>query len=1086
MKQSVVVAALANIASVFGSSLFPTEFNSTCKCKPFTIDLTWGSVDASNLLPRSAILTNGSMPGPALKLRVGDCVDFTVNNNMGFDTGVHFHGIRQLETPWNDGTPGLTQYAIRSGSSYTYTWYADEPGSYFYHSHYKSQMMDGLYGAIIIAPSEDNTTPFSQISSSATDLAAIEKATANIETIFTSDWNQYTSAEFFSIESAANIDWACADSVILNGKGSVYCLSAADLAANARVQVPFILGNSSLTAKGCIPPSNPLIQGAFNRDLSQLPAPAYDQCTPYSGNTYTYQVDPADGWAAMSFISPSAYAIFVATIDNHKMYVYERNGQYMTPQTVDQVEISPGDRVSFLVKLDQTPGDYTIRIANSGINQVISGFGRLSYKGSAGTLGVAIMNIGGVSPPNSTVTLLDVASAAPISAPAVASTADKTFVLNLMKNPTAGESWAWTLDGSKSYQQGNDDQTPFLYSDPNTIPADDLVLRTNYNDWVDLIVTIAGPLAQPHPIHKHGNKFYVIGSGTGNFNYTSVAQAQAAGIAFNLANPPYVDGYTSTPAQGTGAWMVFRYQANTPGAWFMHCHIQTHFTGGMAVAILDAVDKWPIVPATAGKICSASQHANNTSERGNGTISDGKGGNNTIGAGQGGNGTFGGGSENGFNRTITSMTTTTSATTSIVSSTSGGTSTSGSISSNATSITSGTPTSTSSSSSTTTSSKSTSSTMVTQSSTTNVSETSAGTSASLGSSTTTTSDGFSSTATGIGSSRTASSESSILVSTTTSKEFNSSPTGTAGGLGQWGDWTATPSNGKASATPYKGSATAKPQVTDTTYGGSAWAAWSSISAAAASVTKKDGAAHTVLAGSGKDGCDRGKIGGWGSDFGSSKSGSSSPYPSSGSDSSSGYAAGADSSFSRKGPYASTLSFSTSSMVSTTLSTVTSSWGTGTPSTISPSSGKPTDNASGSWTAWTDVSSSSTVTSNVPLDATSHAPSASWSVWPAGSSASLSQPVDARSSASASSWSTWTDSAPVSASATTSVSTSAASSSWAAWDSSAVAAPAAATGIASYNSTGSNGIATYYGAASSIKAGGTIVVSVCAGILSFLM
>ena len=104
-------------------------------------------------------------------------------------------------------------------------------------------------------------------------------------------------------------------------------------------------------------------------------------------------------------------------------------------------------------------------------------------------------------------------------------------------------------------------------------------------------------------MHKHGNKFYVLGSGIGPFPYKSVAEAQAAGIPFNLATAPFVDGFTSTPNQGAGTWMVFRYQANTPGAWFFHCHVQTHFSGGMAVAILDGVDQFPTVPKDAGEVC---------------------------------------------------------------------------------------------------------------------------------------------------------------------------------------------------------------------------------------------------------------------------------------------------------------------------------------------------------------------------------------------------------------------------------------------------------------------------------------------------
>ncbi|KEF63707.1 uncharacterized protein A1O9_01685 [Exophiala aquamarina CBS 119918] len=519
-------------------------------------------------------------------------------------TGVHFHGIRQLGTPWADGVPGVSQYSIQPGSSYNYQWTAEESGIYFYHSHYKGQMMDGLYGAIIISPAEKATRPFSLISNSSTDIQKMEAAEANVEAVLTADWNRFTFNEFFEIEKSANIDYSCTDSFVLNGMGSSYCLSVATLSVDEAAQAELVLNGTSLTAKGCIPPNNTVVQGAYSRNLAALPAGAYYECTSYTGTNFTYPVDAADDWAALSFISPSGTALFKITIDSHKLYVYEINGHYIEPQMVDQIEVDNGDRISVLVKLDQTPADYTIRVANSGLNQVISGYGVLSYQGSSGpsTTAEAVMNYGGQN--TTTITVLDRAAAYPYPAEAVSSTADATFVLDIMKDPEMSLSWAWVLNGADAYNQSRDDETPpLLYQSLADIPTSDLVLRTNYNEWVDLIIKVAGPLAEPHPIHKHANKFFVIGAGTGDFNYTTVAEAQSAGVDFNLDNPPLVDGYTSTEAEGA-AWMVFRYQANTPGAWLLHCHVQSHLSGGMAVAILDAVDKFPSIPSDVGKVCS--------------------------------------------------------------------------------------------------------------------------------------------------------------------------------------------------------------------------------------------------------------------------------------------------------------------------------------------------------------------------------------------------------------------------------------------------------------------------------------------------
>ncbi len=94
-----------------------------------------------------------------------------------------------------------------------------------------------------------------------------------------------------------------------------------------------------------------------------------------------------------------------------------------------------------------------------------------------------------------------------------------------------------------------------------------------------------------HPIHKHGNKMWLIGSGQGTFRWSSVEEAN-----FNLVDPPRRDGFATLDAPHAPTWTAVRYQVTNPGAWVIHCHIQTHFMGGMSMLIQDGVDHWPTVP----------------------------------------------------------------------------------------------------------------------------------------------------------------------------------------------------------------------------------------------------------------------------------------------------------------------------------------------------------------------------------------------------------------------------------------------------------------------------------------------------------
>jgi len=614
---SLASAALAtpltsiNEAHILERSAAADICSATSNCIPFTIDLTWGSANPTGAGARGVILTNGTFPGPALRMSVGECVDFKVINNMAVDTGVHFHGIEQLGTPWADGVPGLSQSAIQPGATWMYRWTANEQGSYFYHSHYKGQIMDGLYGAILISPAAGDETPFSLVDSSA--VAQLQAADAKSEPLFVSDFSKYTFQEFYGIEEAGNVDIACADAIIINGMGAQYCLPQAEITAMSAPQISALTNGNGYTAKACLPADTVATQGNFTRNLAAVPSDVFNVCTVSQGQNYTLSVDASEGYAALTFISPSGFSLLKATIDNHKMIVYEWNGKYTAPQVVDQVAIGNGDRVSVFVKLDQPIADYQIRVSNNGLNQLISGFGVLSYKGATGFSASAVpaMNFGGLN--LTTIVPFNPAMAAPFPAMSVSQTADKTWFFNLTKFAQSGDAYEWSLTGNSAYNMSRDDGTPLLAQDPSTVAESDLIKKTNMGQWVDIIMQTNGPIAQPHPIHKHSNKFYVIGQGTGSFNWSTVAEAQTAiPSMFNLVNPPYVDGYTTLPGENTATWTVFRYEVVNAGAWFLHCHMQSHLSGGMAIAIMDGVDAWPTIPSDAGKVCQGNAISNST------------------------------------------------------------------------------------------------------------------------------------------------------------------------------------------------------------------------------------------------------------------------------------------------------------------------------------------------------------------------------------------------------------------------------------------------------------------------------------------
>lgn len=113
-------------------------------------DITRGSCapDGVNI---TCLMVNGQIPGPTIEANWGDWVEVTVTNNIPDEgTSIHWHGILQKGTPWEDGVPGYGQCPIAPGGTFTYRWQADLYGTSWWHSHYSAQYSSGLAGPIVI------------------------------------------------------------------------------------------------------------------------------------------------------------------------------------------------------------------------------------------------------------------------------------------------------------------------------------------------------------------------------------------------------------------------------------------------------------------------------------------------------------------------------------------------------------------------------------------------------------------------------------------------------------------------------------------------------------------------------------------------------------------------------------------------------------------------------------------------------------------------------------------------------------------------------------------------------------------------
>ncbi|MFC7720902.1 multicopper oxidase domain-containing protein [Nonomuraea recticatena] len=93
------------------------------------------------------------LPGPPLRVRQGETVEVRLRSLLP-DRGVtlHWHGYHVPNG--EDGVPGLTQNAVREGGEFVYRFRADQPGSYWYHTHETPNraLQAGLFGMFTVDP----------------------------------------------------------------------------------------------------------------------------------------------------------------------------------------------------------------------------------------------------------------------------------------------------------------------------------------------------------------------------------------------------------------------------------------------------------------------------------------------------------------------------------------------------------------------------------------------------------------------------------------------------------------------------------------------------------------------------------------------------------------------------------------------------------------------------------------------------------------------------------------------------------------------------------------------------------------------
>ncbi|XP_075653322.1 L-ascorbate oxidase-like [Castanea sativa] len=510
------------------------------------------------------ITINGKSPGPTILAQEGDTVIVEVTNKLLLENlAIHWHGIRQIGTPWNDGTEGVTQCPVVPGDTFKYQFKVDRAGTYLYHAHYGMQRESGLYGSIRVSVPDNFTEPF---------------AYDYDRSIILTDWYHKSTYEQATGLSNKPFVWVGEpQSLLIQGKGKFNCSS------------------SSLTADTCNT-SNP-------------------ECSPYAitvipGKTYRLRVASLTALSALSF-----------QIEGHNMTVVEADGHYVEPFVVKNLFIYSGETYSVLIKADQDPSrNYwmTTNVVSRTPVNTSEGLGFLNYYPNhprrSPPTDPPTGPIWNDTAPRLNQSLRIKAHRDFIVTPPT--TSDRVIVfLNTQNEINGYRHWSvnnvsFTLPNTpylialknKLHHVFNQTPPPEGYDSVNydiynvsknpNATTSNAIYRLGFKTTVDIILQNANTMivsnSETHPWHLHGHDFWVLGYGDGKFDMNKDPEK------YNLVNPIMKN---TVPLHPYG-WTALRFKADNPGAWLFHCHIEAHFYMGMGVVFEEGIDKVGELPSS--------------------------------------------------------------------------------------------------------------------------------------------------------------------------------------------------------------------------------------------------------------------------------------------------------------------------------------------------------------------------------------------------------------------------------------------------------------------------------------------------------
>ncbi|MBI2906158.1 MAG: multicopper oxidase domain-containing protein [Chloroflexi bacterium] len=167
------VFAIAVVAPLLASSslaiLLRDNSNQKAKAqtvREYALEIRPADLDYGDGAVWHAWTFNGTVPGPTLKVKVGETLSVKVTNHLGMVASFHAH-MEGYSLP-NDGSQANLiagegeKGLLAPGAEYTYEFTPPSAGLFYYHTHSADKgiapsrfVMQGLYGAIVVADPDE-------------------------------------------------------------------------------------------------------------------------------------------------------------------------------------------------------------------------------------------------------------------------------------------------------------------------------------------------------------------------------------------------------------------------------------------------------------------------------------------------------------------------------------------------------------------------------------------------------------------------------------------------------------------------------------------------------------------------------------------------------------------------------------------------------------------------------------------------------------------------------------------------------------------------------------------------------------------